>query len=51
MVLVLAETQKGKFKKASLETVTYGKKTAQVIGTECAALVLGPASGLEELGK
>ena len=51
MVLVLAETQKGKFKKASLEAVTYGNKTAQVLGTDCAALVLGPASGLEELGK
>lgn len=51
MVLVIAETQKGKFKKATLEAVTYGNKTAQVLGTECAALVLGSASGPEELGK
>ena len=51
MVLVLAETQKGQFKKASLEAVTYGHKTAQMLGTECAALVLGSASGMEELGK
>lgn len=51
MVLILAETQRGKFKKASFETVTYGRKTAQALGTECAALVLGTASGMEELGK
>ena len=51
MVLIFAETQKGKFKKTAYEAVTYGYKTAQILGTECAALVLGTASGLEELGK
>ncbi|MCB0552635.1 MAG: electron transfer flavoprotein subunit alpha/FixB family protein [Phaeodactylibacter sp.] len=51
MVLVLAETTKGKFKKAAFEAVSYGYQTAQLLGTECAALVLGTASGAEELGK
>ena len=51
MVLILAETQKGKFKKGAFEAVTYGYKTAQLLGTDCAALVLGTASGMEELGK
>ncbi len=51
MVLVIAETQKGKFKKAALEAVTYGYKTAQLLGTECAALVLGAAEDAGALGK
>lgn len=51
MVLVFAESQKGKFKKSAFEAVTYGYKTAEVLGTECAALTLGSVSGAEELGK
>jgi electron transfer flavoprotein alpha subunit len=51
MVLVLAESQKGKFKKAAFEAITYGYKTAQAMNTKCAALVLGPAEGLETLGE
>ena len=51
MVLVFAETQKGKFKKTAFEAVFYGYKTAQALGTECAAMVLGSAAGMEELGK
>lgn len=51
MVLVFAETQKGKFKKAAFEAVTYGNKTAQVLGTDCAALVLGSAENAGQLGK
>ena len=51
MVLVFVETQNGTFKKAAAELVTYAYKTAQVLGTECAALVLGSAAGAEELGK
>jgi electron transfer flavoprotein alpha subunit len=51
MVLVLAETQKGDFKKAAFELVTYGKKTAEAMGTECAALVLGSANAPAQLGK
>lgn len=51
MVLVFAEHQKGSFKKAAFEAVTYGYKTAQALGTDCAALVLGSADGAGELGK
>ena len=51
MVLVFAETQNGQFKKAAFELVTYGYKTAQTLGTECAALVLGTATGAESLGQ
>ncbi len=51
MVLVFAESQKGTFKKAAFEAVTYGYKTAQALGTGCAALLLGTASGAEVLGK
>ncbi|HMN90286.1 MAG TPA: electron transfer flavoprotein subunit alpha/FixB family protein [Saprospiraceae bacterium] len=51
MVLVFAESQKGQFKKAAFEAVTYGYKTAQALGTDCAALVLGTVNGTEMLGK
>ncbi len=51
MVLVFAESQKGKFKKSAFEAVTFGYKTAEVLGMECAALTLGSVSGAEELGK
>ncbi len=51
MVLVFAESQKGQFKKSAFEAITYGKKTADAMGTTCAALVLGTASGADELGK
>ncbi len=50
-VLVFAENQGGSFKKAAFEAVTYGYKTAQVLGTECIALCLGEASNAGELGK
>ncbi|HMQ47045.1 MAG TPA: electron transfer flavoprotein subunit alpha/FixB family protein [Saprospiraceae bacterium] len=51
MVLVFAETQNGKIKKAALEAVSYGHQTAQVLGSSCTALVLGEAEGMAELGK
>jgi len=51
MVLVYAESTDGKFKKAALEAVAYGQATAQVLGTSCAALVLGAAEDAGELGK
>jgi len=44
MILVFAENQKGKFKKTTFEAVTYGKKVAEKLGTECVALVLGNVS-------
>lgn len=50
MVLVLAEHQNGQLKKAAFEAVYYGSKTAEVLGQECAAVVLGEATGLEKLG-
>ncbi len=51
MILVIAEHQKGQFKKAAFEAVTYGHKTAQLMGSTCAALVLGEADNAGELGK
>ncbi len=51
MVLVYAENSDGKFKKAVLETVSYGKKTADLMGTECVALVLGNVDDAGQLGK
>ncbi len=51
MVLVFAESQKGTFKKSAFEAVTYGYKTAQALGTSCAALVLGTANDAAQLGK
>ena len=51
MVLVFVESQAGTFKKKAFEIVYYGHQTATLLGTECHAVVLGEASGLEELGK
>jgi electron transfer flavoprotein alpha subunit len=51
MIIVYAETQKGKFKKTAYEAVTYGQQIAQSLGSECAALVLGKAEEAGELGK
>ena len=51
MVLVFAESVNGTFKKAAFEAVTYGHQTAEVLGTHCEAIVLGPAEGAGQLGK
>lgn len=51
MVLVFAETQKGKLKKAAFEAVTYGYRTAQALGTDCVALVTGQVEDAGQLGK
>lgn len=51
MVLVFAENTKGNFKKVALETVTYGKKTAEVLGTDCAVLTIGNVNNAGDLGK
>jgi electron transfer flavoprotein alpha subunit len=40
-VLVFAETENGIFKKSSLEAISYGKETANRLGTSCIAAVLG----------
>ncbi len=50
-VLVYAETQANKIKKASLECVYYGNKVAQILGTECVALILGNADNAGSLGE
>lgn len=50
-VLVYAESPKGAIKKSTLEAVHFAKKTAEALGTEAIALVMGPASGLDVLGK
>ena len=50
MVLVYTEAQNGQFKKASLEAVTYGNKTAAAMGTKCVALVIGAADNAASLG-
>lgn len=49
-VLVYAETQANKIKKASLECVYYGNKVAEILGTECIALILGSAGNAGSLG-
>jgi electron transfer flavoprotein alpha subunit len=51
MVLIYAESPKGKIKKAALEAVTYGKKVADAMGTTCVALTLGHVDNAGELGK
>ncbi len=51
MVLVFVESQKGQYKKAAFEAVTYGAKTAQVLGADCVALTIGEASGAGALGE
>jgi len=50
-VLVLAENPKGQFKKSAFEVTHYGHLTAQALGTECIALVIGDATSPEQLGK
>lgn len=50
-VLVLAESPKGAFKKAAYELVHVGHLTAQAMGTECIALVLGSCDNPGKLGE
>lgn len=49
MVLVFAESPKGKYDKPAFEAVTYGKKVADMVGGECVALAIGSAPGADEL--
>jgi electron transfer flavoprotein alpha subunit len=44
MVLIYAESPRGKFKKSAYEAVTYGKKVADQLGVACAAITLGNLS-------
>jgi electron transfer flavoprotein alpha subunit len=50
-VLIFVESNKGNFKKAALEAVTYGKKVADMLGTTCQALTLGAVNNAEQLGQ
>lgn len=50
MVLVIAETLDGKIKNSSFETVYYGSKVAEILGSSCHALILGPCSDGGRLG-
>jgi electron transfer flavoprotein alpha subunit len=51
MVLIYAESPKGKFKKAAFEAVTYGKKLADAMGSSCVVLTLGTVENAGQLGK
>lgn len=50
-VLVYTESPKGNFKKAAFEAVTFGKKVADSLGTDCVALTLGAANNSGQLGQ
>jgi electron transfer flavoprotein alpha subunit len=50
-VLVFAESPKGLFKKAAFEAVTYGKKVADMLGTDCVALTIGDVQNGGQLGQ
>jgi electron transfer flavoprotein alpha subunit len=50
-VLVFVESPKGNFKKAAFEAVTYGKKVADMLGTECVALTIGEVNNGGQLGQ
>lgn len=49
-VLIYAESNEGKFKKAALELASYGKKVAEALGTTLTAVTIN-ASSASELGK
>jgi len=51
MVLVVAEHQDGKLKKAAYEAVTFGAQTAASLGVACKALVIGEVADAGSLGK
>ncbi len=51
MILVLAETQDGKIKKAAREAVYYGALWAEKTASACVALVLGTAESPGQLGQ
>jgi electron transfer flavoprotein alpha subunit len=51
MVLVFAESPRGQIKKSAFEAVTYGKKTADLLGVACVALTVGTVKDSAELGR
>ncbi len=50
-VLVFAESHDNSFKKPAFEAVYFGKKTAEKLGGQCIAIVLGSADNPAQLGK
>lgn len=50
MVIVFAEATNGVFKKSAFEVVTYGYKSAQILGVDCVALTFGEAENTAQLG-
>ncbi len=50
MVLVLAETLQGKIRKSALEAVYYGSMVAEMTGSSCGALIIGPCTDGGKLG-
>jgi electron transfer flavoprotein alpha subunit len=51
MVLIYAESTAGQFKRSALEAVTYGVKTARLMGVPAVALALGNAADAAQLGR
>jgi len=49
-VLVFAESTGDKCRKAAFEAVTFGKKTAELLGKECIALTISTPSNGSDLG-
>ena len=49
-VIVFAEIDNQKYKKSSFEAISYGKKLASEMGTECIALTLSNIDGTADLG-
>ncbi|NND08098.1 MAG: electron transfer flavoprotein subunit alpha/FixB family protein [Saprospiraceae bacterium] len=50
-VLVFAESPEGKCKKVAFEAVSYARKTADLLQTNCIALTLGSPDNASDLGK
>ncbi len=50
MILVFAETQNGKIKKAAFEAVTYGRKLADQLGVSATAVTFNKPEGVDSLG-
>src|SRR5690606_434222 len=49
-VLVIIESPSNQISKAAKELTTYGKKTANLLNTECIALLLGDCEDAGSLG-
>jgi electron transfer flavoprotein alpha subunit len=49
-VLIYTDSSTGKVNKAGLETINYGKKIAEQVGSKATVLVVGNCSNINELG-